>query len=711
MKKTLDTEQITLFDIGGIEKDTKAERTERCYKIQIASAIQTTYEERMKWFEGFDTLKVITYSYGLNFIEKIAKNFKSIEIIIGAEHIANNDNDLAAATIDSLAELSVVDDRIMNKFKILHGMMRNGTAQIKVSRNTIDHRKLYLLQAEDGRTKTIVGSANMSETAWQGAHQHEMIFFDDSPDGYALCMEDFNDAWEESEEIAYTHEVTTHPDDTIDGNPILRKVVKTGPVVIINHNDTASAERTQWVIDKDREKKNLEKLKNDAKINLKNEYGDIELLPTHVTQLKSAQKRLLKREKAIKKDAIADIPKLKIDFIDGMTIDDKQIDFNVSDEDVMSDIENILKIFENFNVFVGDTKKLQNMHYKMLNAIFASPFFAPLKYITQTSDIAATFPRFILASSTSSNNGKTFMIKAAMKLMTGIDLPVQNAGSQGFGINGVRSCFSELQGFPFFVDEYNRSFQKNVTPLIKDDDFSMNANIKYLPMCIFASNDITEPQDFMRKRMMLFRFNNPLPDKDFRRDKFAAKGKAIQKSLTNSFYKKYMQLMFESLKKEVDYILNADKLPESYNLDSLNISSEILQELFTDYGFEIPEYMKILTWAKDYAPNAEYIFEDTIAEILKLYKRAPELVTLTYDEIAIELGNDEKKAKNWVNTLPSEVMAVTQPYGNRCHRVVIQDREMFEKIAGFRFGEEEKPDRGKRTLKKRISDAMIALKK
>lgn len=261
------------------------------------------------------------------------------------------------------------------------------------------------------------------------------------------------------------------------------------------------------------------------------------------------------------------------------------------------------------------------------------------------------------------------------------------------------------------MDEYNRSFQKNVTPLIKDDDFSMNANIKYLPMCIFASNDITEPQDFMRKRMMLFRFNNPLPDKDFRRDKFAAKGKAIQKSLTNSFYKKYMQLMFESLKKEVDYILNADKLPESYNLDSLNISSEILQELFTDYGFEIPEYMKILTWAKDYAPNAEYIFEDTIAEILKLYKRAPELVTLTYDEIAIELGNDEKKAKNWVNTLPSEVMAVTQPYGNRCHRVVIQDREMFEKIAGFRFGEEEKPDRGKRTLKKRISDAMIALKK
>lgn len=711
MKKTLDTEQITLFDIGGIEKDTKAERTERCYKIQIASAIQTTYEERMKWFEGFDTLKVITYSYGLNFIEKIAKNFKSIEIIIGAEHIANNDNDLAAATIDSLAELSVVDERMMNKFKILHGMMRNGDAKIKVSRSAIDHRKLYLLQAEDGRTKTIVGSANMSETAWQGAHQHEMIFFDDSPEGYALCMEDFNDAWEDAEEIAYTHEVTMHPDDTIDGNPILRKVVKTGPVVIINNDDAVSRERTQWVIDKNREKKNLEKLKNDAKINLKNEHGDIEILPTHVTQLKSAQKRLLKREKAIKKDAIADIPKLKIDFVDGMTIDDNKIDFNVPDKDVMSDMKNILKIFENFNVFVGDTKKLKNMHYKMLNAIFASPFFAPLKYITQTSDVAATFPRFILASSTSSNNGKTFMIKSVMKLMTGIDLPVQNAGSQGFGINGVRSCFSELQGFPFFVDEYNRSFQKNVTPLIKDDDFSMNANIKYLPMCIFASNDITEPQDFMRKRMMLFRFNNPLPDKDFPRDKFAAKGKAIQKSLTNSFYKKYMQLMFERLKKEVDYILNTNKLPEAYSLDVLNISSEIIRKLFVDFGFKVPEYMKVLTWAKDYAPNAEYIFEDTIAEILKMYKRAPELVKLTYDEIAIELGNDEKKAKNWVNTLPSEVMAVTQPYGNRCHRVVIQDREMFEKIAGFRFGEEEKPDREKRTLKKRISDAMIALKK
>lgn len=595
MAKKTDSGQLSLFDMAGMEKDTTQKRTEKCYEIRISQAVQTTYEERLKWFEGFDTLKVITYSYGLNFIEKIAKNFKEIEIIIGAEHIANYDNDLASAAISAMAELNVVDDRIINKLTTLREMMREGTARIKISRSAVDHRKLYLMQAEDGRAKTIVGSANMSETAWRGTHQHEMIFFDDSPEGYALCMDDFDDAWEESEEIAYTHEVTVHPDDVIDGNPIMRKIAKTGPIIIIDNDKEASAERTKWVIDTNKVKKELEKIKKDTKFNLMNEDGNIELLPTHITQLKSAQKRVFKREKAVNKDMIEDVPKLKIDFVNGMMINDEPVDFDVPDEKVVSDIENILKIFDNFTLFVGDTNKLQNMHYKMLNAIFASPFFAPLKYITQNSDIAATFPRFILASSTSSNNGKTFMIKSAMKLMTGFDLPVQNAGSHGFGVDGVRGMFAKLKGFPFFVDEYNGSFQRYVTPLIKDDDFSMDANIEYLPMCIFASNDIVEPKDFMRKRMMLFRFNNPLPDKDFPRDKFAAKGKAIQKSLTNSFYRKYMQLMFERLQKEVDFILNTDKLPETYSLDVLNISSEVIRGLFADYGYEIPEYMKILT--------------------------------------------------------------------------------------------------------------------
>lgn len=87
-------------------------------------------------------------------------------------------------------------------------------------------------------------------------------------------------------------------------------------------------------------------------------------------------------------------------------------------------------------------------------------------------------------------------------------------------------------------------------------------------------------------------------------------------------------------------------------------------------------------------------------------------MTFTYDDIMIELGNDDKKANNWVNTLPSEVMAVVQPspIDNRGKRVVIQDREMFEKIAGFRFGDNEKEDAEKRSFRKRVSDAMSAFK-
>ena len=99
-------------------------------------------------------------------------------------------------------------------------------------------------------------------------------------------------------------------------------------------------------------------------------------------------------------------------------------------KEIRHDAKRLLEIFENFNDFVGDTKRLQGTHFKLMNLIFSSPFHAYLKYTAGICNVpTSSLPLFVVAISEQANCGKTFMILAALKMMTGKNLAAYNKES------------------------------------------------------------------------------------------------------------------------------------------------------------------------------------------------------------------------------------------------------------------------------------------
>ena len=127
-------------------------------KVKFLSQELSTYEEI---FRGYNELRVITYSYALSFIEDIMRYFDRGEVIIGFDKLINKN----AAELLALQEFST---NFVCHNSYLQKRIHNDEFRFYVLNDLVSHQKIYLLKADDGRVRTITGSANFSERAWTG---------------------------------------------------------------------------------------------------------------------------------------------------------------------------------------------------------------------------------------------------------------------------------------------------------------------------------------------------------------------------------------------------------------------------------------------------------------------------------------------------------------------------------------------------------------
>lgn len=100
-----------------------------------------------------------------------------------------------------------------------------------------------------------------------------------------------------------------------------------------------------------------------------------------------------------------------------------------------------------------------------------------------------------------------------------------------------------------------------------------------------------------------------------------------------------------------------EDVPDDYYPDLLNLSSKVLIDMFKEYGYDIPAYVKELRYSIDYSVNSPETYTRTIKEIDDYYTKNKSAFIFINNKIKIYLGNDEKQAKSWINSLPSECMA------------------------------------------------------
>ncbi|MBI2868203.1 MAG: phospholipase D family protein [Chloroflexi bacterium] len=149
--------------------------------LRVVSA-RFTDEAKFNWslFEGYDALRVLTYSASASAIVRILDkySFEHFECVFGYQGVLHDFKDVLAfqkvVTGDTRAAImGLKDERHLRILESVH----SGRAHFYVMKKYVAHAKLYLLsRGED--TRVIIGSANLSERAFSGNQAETLVKFD-----------------------------------------------------------------------------------------------------------------------------------------------------------------------------------------------------------------------------------------------------------------------------------------------------------------------------------------------------------------------------------------------------------------------------------------------------------------------------------------------------------------------------------------------------
>ena len=81
----------------------------KCYMSQM---LDKRFLTPLELFSGYDSIRAITFSYDLDFIEKLMKHYKYGEILLGAAFITNRDTDLQELMLRVIANGKETPDAI-----------------------------------------------------------------------------------------------------------------------------------------------------------------------------------------------------------------------------------------------------------------------------------------------------------------------------------------------------------------------------------------------------------------------------------------------------------------------------------------------------------------------------------------------------------------------------------------------------------------------
>lgn len=666
---------FTIIDSGKSSDEVQL----KCFRSELKSVDFMTPSEL---FCGFDTIRAITFSYDISFMESILQYFNYAEVVFGGDHMTKKDRKLNAFLRDVFTNAQEVP-RLVASHPVFADMLKDGNVNLRVAKFVLDHRKIYLLSSDDGlRTRVITTSANMSHTAWNG-DQMEFYSYDDTRECYDEYNKDFDTAWDRSVEVPYQMVVADKSDDWVEGNPIIKKVKETDSVVVLEQaTSDIPIENISYIIDRENIYEECGEIIDG--LNLRSKKGFIEIVPKTVDRIIVNAKKF--KQKYRVENITENYPQMTVNYDEKeILLNGNKIDLNPSYDEVDSDVNQLIELFQNFNGFVGDSKKLQESHFRLLNAMFASLFTAKVRCMSYLKERDSDMPLYLLAASSTANCGKTFMISAVLKMMTGKN--IQPFSKTSFNKAMYTAVQVGCKGVPVFVDEMDGYSFKYLKEIIKDVSRCEVNQIETMPMLVFASNNILNPDETLRKRMVFLKFDGSLPS-SVDQTAYKNKGKAIIRNLGTGLFREYSRRTLDVVCNALDYLYDTkiEDIPSDYYFDLMQASSQVLVDIFNEHCDKIPSFVKVVTWEDDYSPSAKHILDDAVEFIEDMWNNNKKAFTINDKFVCIEVANTPNNKKDYesiANSLPREM----QPRLEVLRDVInlTFDRVEYEKRVGYRL--------------------------
>lgn len=570
-------ENLSMF--GMIEEAQTQAKNSRHGNLDVVK-MEFSGAETVSWqdlFSGFDTLHAITYSSGIGFVYRLLDLFEQAEIIFGCDEVISY----------SLQEVMAYQCKMVERIRETAGKMKvdlvsridQGTLRFYVAHSVLSHEKIYLLSAADGRKRVIMGSANMSFSAF-GGHQRENICYLDGEEAYQWYWDCYCQLREEStDQIAKDSLLCANDGENLEQLPIAR-TIRTQKALVLQPVEEAK-EEVRFALDV----KNLaDKLA--PSVPKPDKKGKILLSPEKIKTIR----RQVVATKTKEKELQSEYPQLQV-FPDEaiVRLNGADLDLHPPKEDIARDVQLFLNYMAGYEKFHGDVAGMQRRYFEFANWFFCSPFMACMRDMAvRYNQNLLPYPVFGLVYG-QSKAGKTSFLETLLKMMIG---QKPKLSAPDFTRSSIENLKRTVQGAPIIVDDLTQTrFNQHAIETIKNDAFGVSDHLLQYPAVVISANeDVKAVAPEVTRRTVICRVQAGLTNTEVMRSSVV---RTVQREIGTAFYREYLRKMLEVVSDLLEEM--KDDASESAP-DILAASSQVLLGIFsTCTENELPSYMRPLT--------------------------------------------------------------------------------------------------------------------
>ena len=648
----------------------------------VDASFQSATKFAWSLFDGYDSIRILTYSAGIGAIVRLLDKheFEKFECVFGCEATLNSLKDILAfqkvAVGDTRAAIKNLSDQ---RHAFILERVRSGQASFRVLRKRIAHSKLYLLENREGDTRVIVGSANLSETAFGGRQSETLVKFDCDREAWAHYLRQYREVRDSaSDEIRLPPERVESAEIELSEIPVLNSTDHSTLIIDASDNDAPPENGHPTIhFNVPMQAQRIEKVKQDiippsiAPIIPPFQKGKQRITADKRAKIRTESEHI----KEVRTKEEVDHREFSIDISSKTALlSGKPYSLSFDETKAREDARSLVDYFGNYEAaFEGGlgVERLQRDYFILWSWLYFSPFMCDMRNMAGHSGNIFRYPSFAIVYGKPSC-GKSSLIDTLVTSMFG---KPYNIAKKDFTKKPLREIQSAFKRFPAIFDDIGKSaIREHGSEIIKDENLAPSP--EYPCFALSMNQELNAFQDELVKRCLMIYTTTALPSyKEDRQHELHIEIQRIRRSLSDNFYREYLSRAIDALA-----LLREEGKPLVD--DWLKFSSTILSEMIdAKIEGEPPKWSAPATW-KEYADKRHDRVKTQLENLLRPERRikkegeSEEGWILESDKIIVMERKDTfgRREFDWEN-VPSTLIDENISVGGR---TVLNRRELEE---------------------------------
>ena len=540
-------------------------------------------------FQGYSRFRALTYTVSLPMIYKVLTEgrYDQFQILLGEQK-------LITASINTVLEVQgEVQEEMRRKYIAMKDtdpritglvdLIAKGDGEFRALKDKSAHSKIYLLDG-NGHRRVMIGSANLSETAFSGRQAEIMVAYDDDDWMWDQIERDFLNLYEIATVEAPLQTETSPADIVAVEDCMFKPEIHRGETVTVYApatSDDDPEEVARLGVHLDTTKESIRIASNGTL--RPNKDGYVRITPAKV------QTVVKRAGEASPRKAVDTTPSLT--YVNGSFIYNGKVLDRPADDDgrdqIGRDVALLVQYLNNYSEFEDGGDSLQRDYFAVMSWLFFAPFMPRVNKAKMDLGRGDFSGKLVTLLYGDSNCGKTDVVTLLYTAMFG---NAKYWSDAGFTPGQVSARQSVAGLYPLFYDDIapKRFTEKgDGVIIVKEQDHAWE---KGETPCIIASlNSATyELPAEVRKRCMRIYTDTPLALDDVaKHKKLLEKSRRIHTRIGTALYREYLYRMDQRLPTEQE---------ELATLDNLSYSSKLIRDIFEEHllpGEHLPDWCEV----------------------------------------------------------------------------------------------------------------------